>query len=100
MLSLVYLNRTFQMLLWSFVELFIIRRSLKIRIPWAYQLAFLVVSSLPYLWLTEFFYTNQFFEFALICLLIFKFSKKVTNTWLKTTNCLYNFAGFADPFWK
>lgn len=89
MLSLVYLNRTFQMLLWSFVELFIIRRSLKIRIPWAYQLAFLVVSSLPYLWLTEFFYANQFFEFALICLLIFKFSKKVTNTWLKLFFAFY-----------
>lgn len=89
MLSLLYINRTFQMFLWSVVEIFIMQRSFKIRIPWAYQLAFLVLNSFPYVWLKDFYASNQFWELALISFLIFKFSDKVKDFSLRLFFILY-----------
>lgn len=86
---MVYLNRTFQMFLWSLIELFFIRRSLKIRVPWLYQLAFLALNSLPHLWLTKLYYTDHFLEFFLIFFLIAKFSPSNTNIWIKLFYSFY-----------
>lgn len=89
MLSLLYFDQTFQMFLWSIVELFIMQRSFKIHIPRVYQLAFLVLNSFPYVWLKDFYASNQFWELALISFLIFKFSDRIKVFSLRLFFILY-----------